>query len=71
MKDLQIGEKARVKRVAPGGIAERRFREVGLIEGTTVECVLRSPFGDPAAYLIRGSVTAIRDQDAKRVAVDN
>jgi len=71
MKDLRIGEKARVERVALNGVTARRFREVGLTEGAAVECVLLSPFGDPAAYLIRGAVMAIRDRDSEQVIVNN
>lgn len=47
----------------------RRFRDLGLIEGTLVECLHQSPWGSPAAYLIRGAVIAIRKQDADMVCV--
>ena len=40
-----------------------------LVVGTVVECVGKSPCGDPAAYRIRGAVIAIRSEDAKTVCV--
>ena len=44
--------------------------DIGAINGTLVECVLKSPCGDPKAYLIRGAVIAIRDEDAKCISID-
>ena len=32
---------------------------------------MRSPLGDPAAYLIRGALIAIRDEDASWVEVES
>ena len=34
-----------------------------------MECLGRSPGGDPAAYLIRGAVIALRDRDSRGVLV--
>ena len=47
----------------------RRLLDFGMIEGTNIRCVRRSPAGDPSAYLIRGAVIAIRASDAAGVAV--
>ena len=41
----------------------RRLQDIGLIEGTVVECVGKSPLGDPCAYVIRGAVIALRSED--------
>ena len=65
-------------RVGDGGVVEcleakpgirRRLRDLGLIEGTWVECVLKSPGGNPMAYFIRGAVIAIRNEDAGSILV--
>lgn len=69
LSDMEIGQKAVVLEVnAPNNI-KRRLLDIGLIKGTKVECVLKSPFGDPIAYLIRGTVIAIRKEDAKGIVV--
>ena len=47
----------------------QRLGELGLTEGAVVECVLRSPFYDPAAYRIRGAVIAIRGKDCRKIWV--
>lgn len=48
----------------------QRLLDIGVINGTNVECVLKSPSNDPKAYLIRGAVIAIRNEDAKFIDID-
>ena len=57
---LREGERARVAALLTEG---------GLIEGTEVECVQKSPAGDPVAYRIRGALIALRAEDSARVLV--
>lgn len=67
---LREGECARVTALQTQGGMRRRMQDIGLIEGTRVECVLESPWGDPAAYHIRGAVIALRRADAAQVLVE-
>lgn len=60
---LKPGESAVVKEIKTEGSMRRRLLDIGLVENTQVECLGRSPGGDPSAYLIRGAVIAIRAQD--------
>lgn len=69
LKDLKAGEVCVVNKINTSGSMRRRFQDIGLIENTKVECVGESPFGDPKAYLIRGAVIAIRNQDAYGIEV--
>ena len=64
---LRDGETARVTGITGAGAMGRRLRDMGLAQNTRVECLLHSPFGDPAAYLIRGAVVALRREDSRRV----
>lgn len=64
---LNIDEEAVV---AKRGEKSRRLKDLGLVEGTKVKCVLRSPLGDPYAYKIRGAVVAIRKEDASQIMVE-
>lgn len=66
---LRVGQKATVRKISATGAMRRRLQDLGLIEDTEIECVGRSPLGDPAAYLIRGAVVALRDTDAAAVDV--
>ena len=67
LNQLKPGEEAVVTSISG---ENRRLRDLGLIEGTKVKCVLKSPLGDPAAYKIRGAVIAIRREDAAEIQVE-
>lgn len=69
LNELQAGECGIVTEIHTTGTMRRRFLDIGLIEGTRVMCVGKSPSGDPAAYRIRGAVIAIRSDDARRILV--
>ena len=69
MNDLTPGQRARVFRLEVAGGMRRRLLDLGLVENTAVECLGRSPGGDPAAYLIRGAVIALRDSDSRGILV--
>ena len=67
---LKPGEWGEVKSCKDNGrnITDR-LRDLGLCEGEKVKCVMVSPLGDPAAYLIKGSVIALRREDSGTVEV--
>lgn len=66
---LDIGEKATVKELKNSGTIRRRLLDIGLTENAPIECVGKSPSGDPCAYLIRGAVIAIRCEDCKNIYI--
>ncbi len=66
---LAPGERARVLGVTSQGAMRRRLQELGLLAGAWVECLGKSPLGDPAAYRVRGAVIALRQDDARAVTV--
>ena len=67
LASLRTGESAVVETVGGADAMCRRLMDLGLISGTRVTCLGRSPAGDPAAYLIRGAVSALRGADASAV----
>ena len=69
LSNLQEGEIATVKRLRSTGSMRRRLQDIGLIEGTRVECLQKSPSGDPIAFLIRGAVIALRSEDSCNVVM--
>lgn len=70
LNDLKPGQTASVSSLSVEGTMRRRLQDMGLIEGTRVECIGISPLGDPAAYLIRGAVIALRKKDAGEIGID-
>ena len=63
------GESAFVKNLNSSGALRRRLLDMGIVEGTRVECLGMSPGGDPKAFLVRGAVLAIRDQDCRDIMI--
>lgn len=66
---LMPGDEALVRDVRVAGALRRRLFDLGLVPGTRVRCVGLSPAGDPAAYLIRGAVVALRLCDGANIYV--
>ncbi len=67
--DIAPGQRATVLGLTSTGSMRRRLLDIGLVENTAVECVGRSPGGDPSAYLIRGAVIALRAADCAGILV--
>lgn len=71
LSGLEVGEGGWVSEILVSGGMRRRLMDIGLIEGTYVQCLQRSPSGDPVAYLIRGAVIALRNEDAVQVIINS
>jgi len=69
LTNLREGEIALVNCLLNQGSIRRRLQDLGLVEGTAVECIQKSPCGDPVAYGIRGAVIALRAEDARDILV--
>lgn len=67
--DVIPGERVKIKRLYSGEHIRRRLLDIGLVENTEIECIGKSPCGDPSAFLIRGAVIAIRREDSRDIAV--
>ena len=50
LTELKKGEKAVITELISLKEMRRRLQDIGMIEGTTVECVGKSPLGDPCAF---------------------
>lgn len=66
---LAEGQTARISSLLCGGPMRRRLQDIGFIEGTKIECVQKSPAGDPVAYRVRGALIALRSEDSRNVLV--
>jgi ferrous iron transport protein A len=66
--DLSPGETAVIDSLLASDM-RARLVDMGFLENTEVECVGKSPLGDPAAYLVCGAVIALRRADSRAVCV--
>ena len=70
LNQLRPGQRAVVRVMHSSGPIRRRLRDLGLIEGTAVTCLGRSPLGDPAAFAVRGAAIALRRADSRTIEVE-
>ncbi len=70
LNDIIPGQCAKIKCLTMSGGMRRRLLDIGLTENTDVECVGRSPAGDPTAFLIRGAVIALRSEDCENILIN-
>lgn len=68
LSDINIGRKARI--ISVEGPLAARLSELGFISGAEIECALRSPLGDPTAFLAGGSLIALRRVDICDITVE-
>ncbi len=71
LNNIEPGEHAVIHSLNSTGSMRRRLLDIGLVENTDVECVGRSPSGDPSAFLIRGAVIAIRSEDCRNIYINS
>lgn len=69
LNELREGESGTISAVMPSDISER-LKELGFTAGTLVECRCRSFSGDPSAYSVKGTVIALRKNDAESVIIN-
>ena len=67
VNELELGEIGIVNKIVGEETVKRRLLDLGLIEGTDIKSVLVSPSGDPRAFEFRGSLIAIRKEDAENI----
>lgn len=69
LNDLFPGESAVIQKLLCANGIRRRLLDIGLTEGARVTCVGHSPSRDPKAFLIRGAVIALREEDLKNISI--
>lgn len=67
LDELQIGNCGTVYALNVTGNERRRLLDLGIVKGTMVTALMKSPLGNPIAYLIRGTKIALRRKDAARI----
>lgn len=67
---LPTGQRAVVIELNCSEALCRRLEDLGMMEGTELRCLHRSPAGSPAAYELRGAVIALRREDAAEIFIE-
>lgn len=70
LNNTKLGQRVRVKKVNNDNSIKRRLLDIGLTPGTIIERVLENFSGNLVAYMIRGALIAIRNEDASKIMVE-
>ncbi|MDO5776167.1 MAG: ferrous iron transport protein A [Eubacteriales bacterium] len=70
LRDVKIGETAKVVKLNGEGPVKRRIMDMGLTKGVEVFVRKVAPLGDPIEVTVRGYELSIRKADAEMVEVE-
>lgn len=70
LSEMKKGDFGTISQLNNKGAIRRRLMEIGFISGTTVECICKSPLGDPTAYSVKGAVIALRAEDSSNILIE-
>ena len=70
LKDLEIGESARIKTVGGNGALRQHFLDMGVIPGAETTVVKFAPMGDPMELQIHGYELTLRLAEARQIEVE-
>ncbi|HHX72480.1 MAG TPA: ferrous iron transport protein A [Clostridiales bacterium] len=69
LNKLPTGQKGRVLHLKSDDTSRRRLLDLGIVVGTEIESLYKSPSGNPVAYFIRGAVIALREDVSDGILV--
>ena len=71
LSELSFGQSAEVLLLLPGciGLERARLMDLGFVPGSRVTYALQSPFRGPSAFHVRGTLIALRREQAEQVLI--
>ncbi len=69
LKELKVGESARVVKLHGEGAVKRRIMDMGITKGVDVSVRKVAPLGDPIELTVRGYELSLRKADAEMIEV--
>ncbi len=70
LNQLPLNKSGKINKIECGEGIKRRLLDMGLVKGTEITPILISPSRDPRAFLVRGTIIAIRKEDAKNIKIN-
>lgn len=70
LKEVRVGETAKVVKLHGEGAVKRRIMDMGLTKGVDVYIRKVAPLGDPVEITVRGYELSLRRADAAMVEVE-
>ncbi|MBO4839291.1 MAG: ferrous iron transport protein A [Clostridia bacterium] len=70
LRDVAIGDTARVKKLHGEGAVKRRIMDMGITKGIEIYVRKVAPLGDPLELTVRGYELSLRKADAEMIEVE-
>lgn len=70
LKDVPVGQSARVLKVGGEGPLRRRILDMGITKGGSIYVRKLAPLGDPMELTVRGYELSIRKSEAEVIEVE-
>ncbi len=70
LREVRVGESARVVRLHGEGAVRRRIMDMGITRGTELHVRKVAPLGDPIELNVRGYELSLRRADAEMIEVE-
>ncbi len=70
LRNIAVGETAKVKRLHGEGALKRRIMDMGITKGSQVYVRKVAPLGDPVEITIRGYELSLRKDDADCIEIE-
>jgi ferrous iron transport protein A len=69
LNQLQPGQRAVIANIGGNGALRRRFAEMGILKGVSIQAERVAPLGDPVAYLVKGYRLSLRREEAAQIEI--
>ena len=70
LKDLKIGENAKITAVGGEGALRQHFLDMGVVPGAEIKLMKLAPMGDPMEFRIHGYELTLRLADAEKIEAE-
>ena len=70
LNEVALDCDAKINELKINSDIKHRLMDLGIIKGSIVRPVFKSPSGDPVAYLVKGTVIALREQTTSKIFVE-
>jgi ferrous iron transport protein A len=71
LKDVKVGQRAKVIKLHGEGAVKRRIMDMGITKGVEIHVRKVAPLGDPMELNVRGYELSIRKADAEQIEVES
>lgn len=68
---IDVGSFVTIEKIISSNTLRERMLGLGLTKGTRIEVLRKGPSGDPTVYMIRGSMFALRKEEATLILVSS